>query len=161
MTGITAEKVTTALALIDRLENGEQALAPQDAEQLVTKIFEACGYDVTQSGFVGGDQGIDCYFSGTIDGKNQTVAVEVRAGKKPADIKSVQQAFALKNQSSNFDRAMVISKAGFLARALREAEAWALVKLISWDRPHYATGSQSRQFRRMSRRATRGSSVAP
>ncbi|OCI99386.1 hypothetical protein A6U86_33005 [Rhizobium sp. AC27/96] len=58
--------------------------------------------------------------------KNQTVAVEVRAGRKPADIKSVQQAFALKNRSYNFDRAMVISKAGFLARTPREAESLGL-----------------------------------
>jgi len=56
MTGITAEKINTALGLIDRFENGEQPLAPQDAEQLVKRIFDACGYDVTQSGFFGGDQ---------------------------------------------------------------------------------------------------------
>ncbi len=80
MTGITAEKINTALGLIDHFENGEQPLAPQDAEQLVKRIFDACGYDVSQSGFVGGDQGVDCYFSGLIDGRNQT-AMDVRLGR--------------------------------------------------------------------------------
>ncbi len=126
MTGITADKIDAALGLIDRFENGEQPLAPQDAEQLVRGIFDACGYDVTQAGFVGGDQGVDCYFSGLIDGRNQTVAVEVRVGRRPADIKCVQHAFALKNKSPNFDRAMVISRAGFLAATLREAESLGL-----------------------------------
>jgi hypothetical protein len=78
MTCITADKINAALGLIDRFENGEQPLAPQDAEPLVRGIFDACGDDVTQSGFVGGDHGVDCYFSGLIDGKNQTIAVEVR-----------------------------------------------------------------------------------
>lgn len=50
MTGITAEKINTALGLIDRFENGEQPLAPQDAEQLIKRIFDSSTLDARCSG---------------------------------------------------------------------------------------------------------------
>lgn len=125
-------------------ESGGQHLRPQDAEQLVAKIFAACGYDVTETGFVGGDQGVDCYSRGIIDGKSQTIAVGVKYGNRPADMKSVRQAFALKNQSPVFDRAMVISRAGFSLQTLEEAETLGLGEIDSLAQPPCAAGSPSR-----------------
>ncbi|NEK38211.1 hypothetical protein GR253_29530 [Rhizobium leguminosarum] len=126
MQGVVQDNTVTALALIASFEKNEGNLRPQDAEKLVAKIFAACGYDVTETGFFGREREVDCFISGMIDGKHQTIAIEVKSGNRPADIRSVQQAFALKNNSPRFDRAMVISRAGFSTRTLREAETLGL-----------------------------------
>lgn len=124
---VDREKIQDALALITRFECGAQAHYPQDSERLVAKIFAACGYDVIETGFIGREHGADCYVRcRSEDGIFRTIAIEVKGGNRPADIESVRVALALKNQTPMFDRAMVISRAGFMRRALVEAETLGL-----------------------------------
>lgn len=82
MKGATADNVKSALALIDHFADDNQMSGPQQAEQLVAKMFAACGYDVPASPFIGRDQRVDCYFRGLIDRQTQTIAAEVRTGRK-------------------------------------------------------------------------------
>jgi restriction system protein len=114
------DKLQRALTLIDRFEAGARP-APMDAERLIVEIFEACGHMVFEKGFIESDEGIDCFVRTNVDGKLQTIGVEVKARMHPAGVASVDQAFSLK-ASGHFDRAMVISRSGFSAEALRRAD---------------------------------------
>jgi hypothetical protein len=115
------DKLKSASALIDRFER-ESTLLPAEAEKMVSEILRACGHKVTDQGFVGGDQRVDCFFEADIDGRRQRIAVEVKFTKAPLGLsQSVEQAFRLKERGF-FDRAMVISRAGFSPLAIIQAE---------------------------------------
>jgi restriction system protein len=114
-----ADKLQRAFALLDRFEAGA-SLLPADAERLLVGIFEACGHSVSQKGFVESNEGVDCFVRTNLDGRLQTIGAEVKAGMHPAGEASVVQAFNLKT-TGQFDRAMIISRAGFSAAALRRA----------------------------------------
>ncbi|WP_316169026.1 MULTISPECIES: restriction endonuclease [unclassified Bradyrhizobium] len=116
-------KLQSALALLDRFERGE-FIEPSDAEKLLVQIFEACGYPVTEKGFVGSSNAlleVDCFIRAKVDGSLKMIAVEVKAGSRPAGIESVEQAFNLKT-AGPFDRAMIVSRLGFSADALQHAD---------------------------------------
>lgn len=115
-----SDKLQRAFALLDRFEAGTLKAAA-DAERLVAEVFEACGHAVSQKGFIESDEGVDCYVRTNVDGTPQTIGVEVKAGMHPAGVAAVLQAFNLK-ASGHFDRAMVISRSGFSAEALRRAD---------------------------------------
>ena len=103
-----------ALALLDRFELGE-FVQPSEAERLLVQVFEACGYPVTEKGFVGSATSlleVDCFIRTKVDGSLKTIAVEVKAGSRPAGLESVEQAFRLKTNGP-FDRAMIVSRLGF------------------------------------------------
>lgn len=111
----------TALAMVSRFE-AEADLQPADGERLVASILRACGHDVTESGFIGGDGGVDCYFQTKIQGEVRRIGVEVKSGRRPADQKTVLQALSIAEQG-RFDRAWVISRGGFTAAALQRADS--------------------------------------
>ncbi|WP_050420627.1 restriction endonuclease [Bradyrhizobium tropiciagri] len=116
-------KLQSALALLDRFERGE-FIEPSDAEKLLVQIFEACGYPVTEKGFVGSSSAlleVDCFIRAKVDGALKMIAVEVKAGSRPAGIESVEQAFKLKT-AGPFDRAMIVSRLGFSADAIQRAD---------------------------------------
>jgi Restriction endonuclease len=117
---LEVKKLQRALKLLDRFEAGAFP-APLDAETLVVEIFEACGHTVLQKGFVGAQAGVDCFVRTNVDGRPQTIGVEVKAGKQPAEVSSVDKAFKLK-ASGHFDRAMILSRSGFSTSALRLAD---------------------------------------
>jgi predicted RecB family endonuclease len=99
------------LALLDRFERGE-FIQPSEAESLLVGIFEACGYPVSDKGFVGSGRAlleVDCFIRARVDGSPKMIAVEVKAGSRQAGIESVQQAFSLK-ANGPFDRAMIVSR---------------------------------------------------
>jgi hypothetical protein len=90
---------------------------------LVVQVFEACGHPVIEKGFIGSGSAaheVDCFVRAEIAGKLQTIAVEVKAGARPAGVESVRQAFSLKANGA-FDRAMIVSRLGFSAEAVHHA----------------------------------------
>lgn len=120
----STDKMAEALALLERFEV-EGASQPKDAEKLIANIFRACGLSVTETGFVGGDEGVDCFFRTNLDGKPQVIGVEVRANKKPVPTDVVERALDLKS-TGRFDRVMVVASGGFTRAAVYHAEAVAL-----------------------------------
>jgi hypothetical protein len=113
-------KIQRALSLLDRFETGALP-APADAERLIVEIFEACGQAVSEKRFIGLGERVDCFVRTTLNGRPQTIGVEVSATTRPAGVESVDRAFQLK-KSGHFDRAMVISQSGFSAQALLRAD---------------------------------------
>lgn len=74
-------KLQSALALLDCFERDE-FIEPSDAEKLLVQIFEACGYPVTEKGFVGSSSAlleVDCFIRAKVDGGLKMIAVEVRS----------------------------------------------------------------------------------
>ncbi|MGN6691924.1 MAG: restriction endonuclease [Sphingopyxis sp.] len=106
--------------MIDRFQ-AEAGLSPQDAEQLIVSVLRASGHDVTESGFVGGDAGVDCYFDTEIDCKKSRIAVEIKHLGRPVQRQSVEQALQIAERG-NFDRAWVVSRSGFSHEALNHAD---------------------------------------
>src|SRR5271166_3964837 len=95
-----------AQALLRRFEQEEQLL-PQEAERLISEILRACGYEVTDQGFIEGDTGVDCHFQTETDGRRQRIAVEIKFTQRPLSVsESIEQAAHLK-QHWMFDRAIV------------------------------------------------------
>ncbi|MES2988704.1 MAG: restriction endonuclease [Pseudomonadota bacterium] len=122
--------LSTALAMLDRFE-AEAALMPQDAERLVASILRACGHEVTESGFVGGDNGVDCYFDATLEGRRMRIGVEIKNVRRQVQKETVYQAHAIAEQG-RFDRAWVVSRSGFSQSAIQHADALAgVVDLLS------------------------------
>ena len=121
--GARMNELQQALALLDRFELGE-FVQPSEAERLLVQVFEACGYPVTEKGFVGSANlllEVDCFIRTKVDGSLKTIAVEVKAGSRPAGLESVEQAFRLKTNGP-FDRAMIVSRLGFSPDALQHAD---------------------------------------
>jgi len=130
-------KLEQALALLERFERGG-FVQPSDAESLLVQVFEACGYPVAESGFVGSGEAlleVDCFIRTRVDGSLKTIAVEVKAGSRPAGIESVEQAFALK-ASGPFDRAMIVSRLGFSPEALQHADTIGLGQIDLFGTDH-------------------------
>ena len=113
-TSPSTEKMNEALRLLEEFEISGASL-PKDAEKLIANIFRACGLIVTETGFVGSDEGVDCYFRTNLGGKPQVIGVEVRANKKPVPTDVVERAFNLK-AAGHFDRVMVVASGGFMPR---------------------------------------------
>lgn len=107
------------MSFVDKFEEGAFRQS-SEAVSLLAEMFEACGHTVSESGFVDSDKRVDCFIRTDIGGKPQTIAVEVKARMQPGSVASVNQALRLK-MSGQFDRAMVISRSGFSAEALRLA----------------------------------------
>jgi hypothetical protein len=127
-----------ALAFLERFERGD-FVQPSEAESLLVRIFEACGCPVTENGFVGSATAlleVDCFIRTRIDGKLKTIAIEVKAGSRPAGIESVQQAFRLKTNGP-FDRAMIVSRLGFSPDALQHADTIGLGQIDLFGPEHF------------------------
>jgi predicted Mrr-cat superfamily restriction endonuclease len=118
---MSADSIQEALSLLSRFEQ-RGADAPQEAERLTAGVFRACGQDVTESGFVQGDSGVDCFFRTMLEGRPQLIGVEVKATKRPSEREAVEYAFRLRNRAP-FDRVMIVSSAGFSKAALDHADA--------------------------------------
>jgi hypothetical protein len=135
----------TPASILEHFERGE-FIQPSEAESLLVGVFEACGYPVTEKGFVGSGNAlleVDCLIRARIDGSLKMIAVEVKAGSRPAGIESVQQAFNLKT-AGPFDRAMIISRLGFSADALQHADTIGLGKIDLFG-PEYLRNWLSKQ----------------
>lgn len=130
-------KLRQALALLERFERGE-FIQPSEAESLLVGVFEACGYPITEKGFVGSGNAlleVDCFIRARVDGSLKMIAVEVKAGSRPAGIESIQQAFNLKT-AGPFDRAMIVSRLGFSADALQQADTIGLGEIDLFGPEH-------------------------
>jgi predicted Mrr-cat superfamily restriction endonuclease len=130
-------KLHQALALLERFERGE-FIQPSEAESLLVGIFEACGYPVSEKGFVGSGNAlleVDCFIRARVDGSLKMIAVEVKAGSRQAGIESVQKAFNLK-ANGPFDRAMIVSRLGFSADALQQADTIGLGEIDLFGPEH-------------------------
>jgi restriction system protein len=126
-----------ALALLDRFERGGFA-QPSEAERLLVQIFEACCYPIAEKGFVGSANSlleVDCFIRAKVDGSLKTIAVEVKAGSRPAGVESVEQAFRLKTNGP-FDRAMIVSRLGFSPDALQHADTVGLGQIDLFGPEH-------------------------
>ena len=56
-----------ASEMLDRFER-EEKLHPADAEELVAKVFRACGHPVADTGFVESDRGVDMFVETKVGG---------------------------------------------------------------------------------------------
>jgi len=108
-----------ATSLLDRFEQGEIEL-PGEAQELVAALFRACGYPVTDTGFVESDRGADLFLDALVEGTPTRVAVEVKYRGRAADEASIAQLLAMR-ESNHVGRVIVVSRAGFTSSALRLA----------------------------------------
>jgi hypothetical protein len=115
----TTVSISRALELIDLFEQSH-AMLEKEATELVGQVFNACGQSVKESGFIAKDGGVDCHFELDVNGRTQRLGVELKLNARPADVPSIDQAFALARQDV-FDRIVVISKTGFTERAIQRA----------------------------------------
>jgi DNA-binding MarR family transcriptional regulator len=155
-------QLARAQALLRRFEQEEQLL-PQEAERLISEILKACGHEVTDQGFIEIDTGVDCLFQTEIDGHRQRIAVQIKFTQRPLSVsQSIEQAARLK-QHPMFDRAIVISRAGFTRAASFSAMVSSRsnppsfvdrVSLVSKPMP----SNVSRRMRSRSRHSTVGNS---
>lgn len=123
-------QLAKAQALLLRFEQEEQLL-PHEAERLIIELVKACGHQVNDHGFIGSDTGVDCHFQTEIDGHRQQIAVEIKFTKHPMSVsQSIEQAARLK-QNPMFDRAIVVSRAGFTHAAREQAESLGKIDLFS------------------------------
>lgn len=121
MSKASADQIANAFRLLDQFEQ-RGVIRPKDAEKLVADIFRACGLVVTETGFVDGGDGVDCFFRTNFQDHPHLVGVEVRVNKQPVPAGIVDKAFALKS-SAPFDRVMVVASGGFTEGAIYQAEA--------------------------------------
>lgn len=133
---MSADELSEASRLIDLFE-ADGPESPQVGEQMVAQIFRACGYGVTESGFIGtgpdgGRRQIDCFFRTTIEDAPQLIGVEIKSMSKPVDAGVVDQAVSLRH-SGPFDRIMIISRVGFTNEAIDRADAIGLGELDLFD----------------------------
>jgi hypothetical protein len=123
-------QLARAEALLRRFEL-EKQLLPQDAERLIVETLRACGHEVTDQGFIESDTGVDCHFQTEIDGRRQRIAVEVKFTQRPlSESRSIEIAARLK-QNPMFDRAIIVSRAGFTREAYEQAESLGEIDLLS------------------------------
>ena len=115
------DKVTGALKLVEQFESQGVTL-PMEAEKLVAEIFRACGHDVSETGFIEDQEGVDCFFRTELEGKKQLIGVEVRSNTKPVPAFVVEKAFELKS-TGHIDRVMVVASGGFTEGAIFHADA--------------------------------------
>ncbi len=108
-----------AFEQVSRFER-EDKMVPSEAEGLVAAILLACGHQISNKGFAHIGDGTNCFFDTEIGGKFVRLGVEVKAGKMPADVAAIGQAFELR-RSGHFDRAIVIARSGFSQAALLHA----------------------------------------
>jgi hypothetical protein len=118
------DEVAKTLQLLDQFEK-QGVDRPAKAEKLVADIFRACGHDVTETGFVEAEEGVDCFFRTKLDGKEQLIGVEVRSNTRPVPAGAVEDAFNLK-RTGQFDRVMVIASGGFTPGAIYHADSVAV-----------------------------------
>lgn len=123
------------LELITRFEQ-DDVLKGREAEDLLVQVFASCGFPVRKSVIceVGTRQfEVDFDFRADIEGREQRLAVELKLSKSPdAVLNGVRHAITIRN-AGRYDRVLVISRGGFTARALEEAERSSLgvVDLLS------------------------------
>jgi len=116
-----------ALSLLDRFEH-EGISAPQEAERLLVEIFRACGFQVTDKGFVGGHGEVDCFVDTVLEGRHQRIGVDLKYGRSPLVAPEIGPALRMQS-TGTFDRMMVVARAGFSASAIRLAETEGLGKV--------------------------------
>lgn len=110
----------------------EEKIYPADAGELIADVFRACGYPVTETGFVESDHGVDMFLETKLNGEPQRISVEVRYIHEPALESSVRKLLAFRDHV-HIHRAIIVSRPGFTPGALRLAEEHGvgLVDLLS------------------------------
>lgn len=108
-----------ASALLERFERDERT-CPADAEKLIAEVFRACGHEVTDTGFAASGHGVDMFLETKFDGEPQRISVEIKYSRGPAREASIRQVLAFR-EHTHIQRAMIVSRSGFTAGALRLA----------------------------------------
>ncbi len=119
-----------ALASILRFEQDE-SLSPQDAELLIGEALRGCGFPIQQNIKLRRNEAayeVDIAFSATIEGNKQSIAAEIKHTKAPAGKDAVHRALAVQS-AGDYDRVLLISRAGFSKDALFRATSFGVGRI--------------------------------